>query len=89
MSDDSKHITNTIKNPTGKPLTEALRARHQRELRLQKEAERREGKTSILEKLKTHRFLMVRAIYYTLHSIWLAAMAIGGFIAWLISFLFI
>lgn len=88
MSNDTRDIT--ITNEVGeKPLTEALRARRQRELRMAKEAERRANKVSISEKWKNHRYWIPRAIYYVFHTVWIIAMAIGGFIAWLISLLFI
>ncbi|HLW14599.1 MAG TPA: hypothetical protein VKX30_03750 [Flavobacteriaceae bacterium] len=89
MSNDTKRNTTTSNNPSEEPLTEALRARRQRELRKEKEAERRASKVSIAEKWKNHRYLLPRAIYYLFHSIWVAAVAIGGFIAWLISMLFL
>ena len=89
MSNDTNTNTKTIDNPDEEPLTEALRAQRQRELRWEKEAERRESRVSIAEKWKTHRYLLPRVVYYVFHSIWIVAMAIGGFIAWLISFLFI
>lgn len=89
MSNDTKSNTTTSNKPSEEPLTEALRARRQRELRIEREAERRASKTSIADKWKNHRFLLPRAIYYLLHSIWIAAVAIGGFIAWLISMLFL
>lgn len=71
------------------PLSEALRARRQKELRLEKEAERRANRKWNLDKLKTHRFWIVRAIYLVANSVWIVVVAIGGFIAWLISLLFI
>lgn len=89
MLKDSKNITITSNKLTEEPLTEALRARRQRELRKEKEAERRASKASIVEKWKTHKYWLPRATYYLLHSIWIATVAIGGFIAWLISILFI
>lgn len=89
MSNDKKSDINTLTEIDGKPLSEALRARRQKELRLQREAKRRAGKTSISQKFKTHRYWIPRALYYLLHSIWIAAIAIGGFIAWLISLIFL
>ncbi|MCL8007823.1 hypothetical protein M8845_10340 [Gelidibacter japonicus] len=46
-------------------------------------------KETFSERMKTHRFLLVRAIYYFFYSIWAIVMAIGMFIAWLIAMLFI
>lgn len=89
MSSDTNNNSKIINKSDEEPLTEALRARRQKELRLEREAERRENKVSIAEKWKTHRYWLPRAVYFVLHSIWIVAMAIGGFIAWLISFLFI
>lgn len=47
------------------------------------------NKMSFSERMKTHRFLLVRVIYYFFYSIWAIVMAIGMFIAWLIAMLFI
>lgn len=47
-----------------------------------------EGK-SFLARWKTSRFWVIRAIYIFLVSVWTIVMIIGGFILWLISFLFI
>lgn len=46
-------------------------------------------KKSFSERWKTNRFLLVRGSFYALRSVWMVAMVIGGFIAWLISLLFI
>lgn len=46
---------------------------------------RREKSPSLYKKYKDHRFLLVRIFVKTIHSIWMAFMAIGMFIAWLIS----
>ena len=46
-------------------------------------------KISILEPLKTNRFLIIRLLYHFLRSVWIVAMVVGGFIAWIISMLFI
>lgn len=46
-------------------------------------------KKSIADRMKTHRFLLVRGIYYIFYSVWAIVMAIGMFIAWLIALLFI
>jgi len=52
-----------------------------------KERERinKENSPSLYEKYKDHRFFLVRAFVKIIHSIWMAFMAIGMFIAWLIS----
>ena len=41
------------------------------------------------ERMKTHKFWLVRAIYFVFYSVWMVVMAIGMFIAWLIAMLFI
>ena len=46
-------------------------------------------KASFSERMKNHRFFLVRGIYYIFYSIWAVVMAIGMFIAWLIAMLFI
>jgi hypothetical protein len=51
-------------------------------------AESREKKP-FLEPLKRNRFFLVRVLYHILRSIWIVAMVVGGFIAWIISLLFI
>lgn len=70
-------------------LSENSLAKRQKELRLEREAERNANRSIKIEKWKSHPFWLFRISYLILHSIWLVAMAIGGFIAWLISFLFI
>lgn len=47
------------------------------------------AKPSTTERWKTHRFWIVRASYYALHSVWAIVMAIGAIIAWIIAMLFI
>lgn len=44
---------------------------------------------SFTERWKTHRFWLVRGTYYVLYSVWMIVMVIAGFIAWLVSLLFI
>lgn len=44
---------------------------------------------SFFVKMKTHRFFLIRFIYYILFSIWLIAVMIAGLIAWIISMLLI
>ena len=46
-------------------------------------------KQSLIERWKNSRFRLVRAMYILVVSIWTVVMVIGGFIVWLISFLFI
>ena len=46
---------------------------------------RKENSLSFYEKHKDHRFLIVRVFVKITHSIWLGFMAIGMFIAWLIT----
>lgn len=64
---------NTSKDPDIKPNAEE-------KLILQK---------SFSEKWKTSRFFLVRGSFVVLRSIWMVVMVVGGFIAWLISLLFI
>lgn len=46
-------------------------------------------KKSFLEKWETSRFLLVRGSFLVLRSVWIVVITIAGFIAWLISLLFI
>lgn len=46
-------------------------------------------KPSFSDKWQTNRFLIVRGSYYIVRTVWMTVMVIGGFIAWLISLLFI
>ena len=46
-------------------------------------------KKSFSERWKTNRFWLVRGSFHVLKSVWMVAVVIGGFIAWLISLLFI
>ena len=46
-------------------------------------------KKSFAERMKTHRFWLVRGVYYIFYSVWMILMGIGMFIAWLIAMLFI
>ncbi len=48
-----------------------------------------EENKSFSERWKTNRFWLVRGLYYVLQTVWMIVMFIGGFIAWLISLLFI
>lgn len=48
-----------------------------------------EEKKSFIEKWRTSRFWLIKGTYYVLRSVWMTVMIIGGFIVWLISFLFI
>ena len=44
---------------------------------------------SFADRMKTHRFWLVRGVFYIFYSVWMVVMAIGMFIAWLIAMLFI
>ncbi|RXJ50196.1 hypothetical protein [Gelidibacter gilvus] len=46
-------------------------------------------KKSFSDRMKTHRFFLVRGIYYIFYSVWAIVMGIGMVIAWLIAMLFI
>lgn len=46
-------------------------------------------KKSFTERWKTSRFLLVRGSFSVLRSVWMVVMVVAGFIAWLISMLFI
>lgn len=46
-------------------------------------------KKTFTERMKTHRFFLVRGIYYIFYSVWAIVMGIGMLIAWLIAMLFI
>lgn len=46
-------------------------------------------KIPLTERWKTNRFWLVRGSYFLLRTVWIIVMAIAGFIAWLISLLFI
>ena len=48
-----------------------------------------EEKRSFSDRWKNNRFWLIRATYHVLRTIWIVVMAIGAFIAWLISLLFI
>lgn len=87
MSNDIRKDTDTLNKI--EPLTEALRARRQKELRLEREAIRDAHRSSIIDKWRKHRYWLPRASYKLLQSIWIATIAIGGFIAWLISLVFL
>ncbi|QXP80381.1 MULTISPECIES: hypothetical protein [Winogradskyella] len=53
--------------------------------RLERERLQNEASPSFYEKYKDHKFLIVRVFVKITHSIWLGFMAIGVFIAWLIT----
>jgi hypothetical protein len=53
--------------------------------RLEREGIENEATPSFYEKYKDHRFLIVRVCVKMVHSIWLGFMAVGIFIAWLIT----
>ncbi|KJJ38164.1 hypothetical protein [Aequorivita vladivostokensis] len=46
-------------------------------------------KKSFFERWSNSRFWLVRGSYVVLRAVWTVVMVIGGFIAWLISLLFI
>ncbi|MDC8000005.1 hypothetical protein POV26_03075 [Aequorivita todarodis] len=46
-------------------------------------------KESFSQRWRTSRFWLVRGSYIVLRAVWTVVMVIGGFIAWLISLLFI
>lgn len=70
-----------------------LFSKKRHELRLEKEEEKRreqeriekEASPSFYERNKDHRFFIVRAFVKIIHSIWMGFVAIGMFIAWVIS----
>jgi hypothetical protein len=53
--------------------------------RLERERLENEVTSSFYEKYKDHRFLIVRVFVKMINSIWLGFMAVGMFIAWLIT----
>lgn len=53
--------------------------------RKERERIQKEKSPPFIEKYGNHRFLIVRILAKIIHSIWLGFMAIGMFIAWLIS----
>lgn len=53
--------------------------------RKERERIQKEKSPGFYENYKNHKFLIVRVFAKTIHSIWMAFMAIGMFIAWLIS----
>ncbi len=70
-----------------------LSSRKRRELAFEKEEKERRQKRqlekeknpSFYEKYKDHRYWVVRAFATVTHSIWLGFVAIGVFIAWIIT----
>lgn len=83
-------MENTQANKNSKDkLSPSQRAQYQRELRKRQEAIRRASKQGLMNKMKESPYFIIRAIYKVVYSVWLAAVAIAGFIAWLIAFLFI
>lgn len=64
-----------------------LAFQEQEKARIEKAIARSKEKPSLYERYSKHRFLVVRILAKVLQSIWLAAMAIGVFIAWIISFI--
>jgi len=70
-----------------------LSSKIRRELQFAKEAKARaekqriedENSTSIIEQYTSHRFLIIRVFAKIIRSIWLGFVAIGVFIAWLVT----
>lgn len=56
---------------------------------MQEEKNMKTIEESFLDRWKTNRFWIIRGLYYVVVSIWTIVMVIGGFIAWLISLLFL
>lgn len=50
---------------------------------------RYEENLEIFDRWKSSRFWLIRVSYFVAASVWTVAIAIGGFIAWLIATLFI
>jgi len=69
--------TLTSENPTDKPVLSTSKKSITQENR------------SFSDRWKHNRFWLIRASYHVLRTIWIIVMAIGAFIAWLISLLFI
>ena len=44
---------------------------------------------SFMERWKTNRFWVVRAIFYIVNSVWFIVIGIGSIIAWIVAMLFI
>lgn len=65
-------------------IRRALALKKQEDERL-KDLSTKEKKISAFENYSNHRFFLVRIITIIIRSIWLVFMAIGMFIAWLIS----
>lgn len=53
--------------------------------RRERERIQKEESPSFYEKHKDHRFLIVRVFVKVMHSIWMGFIAVGMFIAWVIS----
>ncbi|GGW56107.1 hypothetical protein DFQ11_101573 [Winogradskyella epiphytica] len=73
---------NTLLSP--KKRRELAQAK-QLEERRERERIQKEKSPSFYERHKDHRFLIVRVFVKIIHSIWMGFMAIGMFIAWLVS----
>ncbi|WP_430615155.1 hypothetical protein [Flavobacterium sp. JP2137] len=61
--------------------------REKRDLELQKR-EREKGPSAIelqIKKMQQHRFWVVRAFSEVIYMSWVVAMAVGGFIAWILA----
>lgn len=72
----NKGATSTSKNTSEKPTSNTSAAKVV-------------PKQSFSDRWKNNRFWLLRASYHVLRTVWIIVMAIGAFIAWLISMLFI
>ncbi|WP_028870730.1 hypothetical protein [Psychroserpens burtonensis] len=66
-------------------LRRELQFAAQEKVRKEKRNLEEEKAVSWIERFSKHRFLIVRVLAKTVRSIWLAFVAVGVFIAWLVS----
>lgn len=66
-------------------IRRALQFEKEEKARLEKRKHEEKNTTSIIENYSNHRFLVVRVIAKTIRSIWLGFVAVGVFIAWLVT----
>lgn len=85
--DNHKNNSSNIRNRNSTLTSKKNLGESDAEVDLETEVE--DGKESFTERWRTSRFWLVKGSYHVLRSIWLTVMVIGGFIVWLISFLFI
>jgi hypothetical protein len=83
-NENVEYCTNCDTLLSYKKRREIAFAREKKE-RLVRERIADDAAPSFYEKHKDHRFLIVRAFVKMIHSIWLGFMAVGIFIAWLIT----